>query len=177
MPETWISYVDLAARLGISPEAARQRAIRRRWRRTTANDGKALVLVEIDDLPAPAQKRAPVERENERENERPDERAHERPDDARTVAALEAHVESLRAHLNAMDRLAAALRLDLDRERERGDGLDAELRQARAQTEQAAQEVLALVHKALEAAAARDAAQAELAAQRSRPWWSRLAAG
>jgi hypothetical protein len=33
MAETWLSYADIAKALGTSPEAARQKAIRDRWRR------------------------------------------------------------------------------------------------------------------------------------------------
>ena len=41
MAETWLKYSDLAEALGITPEAARQKAIRGRWRRQRGNDGKA----------------------------------------------------------------------------------------------------------------------------------------
>ena len=33
MAETWLTYADFAKALGITPEAARQKAIRGRWRR------------------------------------------------------------------------------------------------------------------------------------------------
>jgi hypothetical protein len=48
MAETWLKYSDLASALGITPEAARQKAIRGRWRRQRGNDGKALVLVDLE---------------------------------------------------------------------------------------------------------------------------------
>jgi hypothetical protein len=45
MAEVWLTYGELGERLGISPEAARQKAMRGRWRRQQGNDGKARVLV------------------------------------------------------------------------------------------------------------------------------------
>jgi hypothetical protein len=39
----WLTYEEAAKRLGITPEAARQRAIRGRWIRTRGGDGKALI--------------------------------------------------------------------------------------------------------------------------------------
>src|SRR3982750_3572457 len=42
----WLTYVELGDRLGITPDAARQKAIRGRWRKQKGNDGKARVLVE-----------------------------------------------------------------------------------------------------------------------------------
>ena len=50
MAEEWLSYSDLGERLNISPEAVRQRAIRARWPRRTANDGKAQVKVDVADV-------------------------------------------------------------------------------------------------------------------------------
>ena len=52
-----LNYADLAARLTISPEAARALAKRLRLPRSRGNDGKALVsvdLAEINHAPLPA---------------------------------------------------------------------------------------------------------------------------
>jgi hypothetical protein len=52
-----LNYADLAARLKVSPEAARALAKRLRLPRSRGNDGKALVsvdLAEINDAPLPA---------------------------------------------------------------------------------------------------------------------------
>ena len=57
MPVESLTYVALAERLGCSPEAARALAKRLRLPRQKANDGKALVVVdlaEIDHKPLPA---------------------------------------------------------------------------------------------------------------------------
>src|SRR5262245_63845837 len=57
MPVESLTYAALAERLGCSPEAARALAKRLRLPRQKANDGKALVVVdlaEIDHKPLPA---------------------------------------------------------------------------------------------------------------------------
>jgi hypothetical protein len=46
----WLTYVELGERLRITPDAARQKAIRGRWRKQKGNDGKARVLVEPEVL-------------------------------------------------------------------------------------------------------------------------------
>src|SRR3954452_4252602 len=45
-----LSYRELAARLGMSPDAARIKARRRGWRVDIGNDGKATVTVQSDEL-------------------------------------------------------------------------------------------------------------------------------
>lgn len=47
--EQWLTYRQAGALLHMSPEAARQRARRLRWRTQRGNDGKALVLVPHDE--------------------------------------------------------------------------------------------------------------------------------
>jgi hypothetical protein len=51
----WLTYVELGDRLGITPDAARQKAIRGRWRKQRGNDGKARVLVEPEVLQSAVQ--------------------------------------------------------------------------------------------------------------------------
>jgi hypothetical protein len=46
----WLTYRDLAERLGISVEAAQQKARRGRWQRRDNNDGRRLVLVPYETL-------------------------------------------------------------------------------------------------------------------------------
>src|SRR3954466_6937741 len=50
----WLTYVELGDRLRITPDAARQKAIRGRWRKQKGNDGKARVLVEPQVLSDPS---------------------------------------------------------------------------------------------------------------------------
>jgi hypothetical protein len=49
----WLTYRDLAERLGISVEAAQQKARRGRWQRRDSNDGRRLVLVPYEALDSP----------------------------------------------------------------------------------------------------------------------------
>src|SRR5215211_2944051 len=50
MPVEMLTYADLAERLKISPEAARAIAKRHRFPRSRANDGKALVNVDLAEI-------------------------------------------------------------------------------------------------------------------------------
>ncbi len=45
MESSWLTYKQAADKLGVSPQAARQKAIRGRWPRTRGNDGQALIQV------------------------------------------------------------------------------------------------------------------------------------
>src|SRR3954454_21666751 len=49
----WLTYRDLAERLGVSVEAAQQKARRGRWQRRDNNDGRRLVLVPYETLDTP----------------------------------------------------------------------------------------------------------------------------
>src|SRR5215211_555500 len=57
----WLTYVELGERLGITPDAARQKAIRGRYRKQRGNDGKARVLVEPEILLAAVQTQPPTD--------------------------------------------------------------------------------------------------------------------
>ena len=49
MDGQWLTYRELAVRLGVSVEAARRRALRGKWRRMPSNNGMTLVMPP-DDL-------------------------------------------------------------------------------------------------------------------------------
>jgi hypothetical protein len=106
MAAVWVSYAELAEHLGISPEAARQKSIRARWERHLGDDGKARVLVDLDEAAA-AHRPRPVDR--------PDEQATT----AAAIATLEQHVATLKEELAKAQTLAAERDLDAYRERER----------------------------------------------------------
>jgi hypothetical protein len=46
----WLSYGELAERLGIKPGSAKRRALERRWPRRPGNDGRARVAVPVEVL-------------------------------------------------------------------------------------------------------------------------------
>jgi hypothetical protein len=106
-----LTYADMAERLGISPEAARAVAKRKRLHRVVGNDGKARVQVDLTEV-------------------RP---AGDPPAVPRTTALL-AELEALRAELSKMQAelanaqgTAAVHRADYERERDRCDRLVTEL--------------------------------------------------
>ena len=113
MPEgEWFTYSQLGERWGISAAAVRQKAIRARWPRRSANDGKTQVRVDLADVrPATAVRKPSA-------NARPT--PVERPSDARTIAALERHIETLKA-------AAVATEARVEQERTRADRLQEEL--------------------------------------------------
>jgi hypothetical protein len=53
MDGAWVTYAEAAARLNVSVEAVRQRAIRNKWARTLGNDKRA--RVRLPDEPYPTQ--------------------------------------------------------------------------------------------------------------------------
>jgi hypothetical protein len=99
MPIEMLTYEALAARLEISPDAARAVARRLRLPRSLSGDGKALVSVDTDEIRH--RRRAPV---------------------GRTVK-----IEALQAEILRLACTVATHRADFERERERADHLEAEL--------------------------------------------------
>jgi hypothetical protein len=83
MGEEWLSYAQLAERLGCTAAAARRRAQRMRWPRTKGNDGRARVLVPEGELPQP----------------REDRTGAAQPDQSAAVARLEGELAGLREAL------------------------------------------------------------------------------
>lgn len=90
------TYVELGNILGISPEAARLRAIRRKWKRISANDGgPARVDVTLADLkPSEASAKRP-----KRDTAKPRTRTNNEAVHEQTIAALNAHVNTLTQEL------------------------------------------------------------------------------
>jgi predicted RNase H-like nuclease (RuvC/YqgF family) len=179
MPEgEWFTYSQLGERWGISAAAVRQKAIRARWPRRPANDGKTLVRPAMEDVRVPSPRKP---KDAPSTNARPT--PVERPSDTRTIAALERHIETLKT-------AAATTEARLEQERTRADRLQEELlelaksradltsRLVQAEKEAAAAPALRGSVEALKAALEaerqlRDELRRELD-RRSRPWWRRL---
>jgi hypothetical protein len=148
----WLTYAEAGDRLGVSPDAVRAKALRKRWRRQIGNDGRARIWLPEDER-SPADRlvtgRSSPERENERSPDHPpvsgrSSRGHRAVDFA-LVRALESHIntlqgdiETLREQFAAAEAQAAA---DLAAERERADKQAAESvdREARAAADLAAE--------------------------------------
>jgi septal ring factor EnvC (AmiA/AmiB activator) len=56
MPDEWLTYSEIGARLGLNAEAARTRARRAGWRTQPGNDGRTRVLVPDRALQHPVDK-------------------------------------------------------------------------------------------------------------------------
>jgi hypothetical protein len=164
----WLTYHEAGDRLGVSPEAVRAKAARKRFRRQIGNDGLARVWLPGDerpagDLPVTARAREPGDRPV-----MPRSSPGRKPVDAATIKALEAHVETLKAQL-----AAAEARID-----KQADDLAAE----RAKVEKAIAQGVAMVkaeqaqtEKAIAAFSALAVRLDALAAERTRrSWWWRL---
>jgi len=163
MDGQWLTYRELANRLGVGVEAARRRAQRACWSRQHGNDGKTRVHLpddyEIERRPDGAGAVLPLH---------PDGAPDAISPDRETIAALEGHVATLKADV---DRLEAQLRIEADRlaatearaEKQATD-FGADLAAERERTD-----------KAIAAFAALADRLDQLGAERARPWWLRLA--
>lgn len=147
MSDEWLTYKEAAERLSISPEAARQKAIRGRWQRTKGNDGKARIRLPDGWTDA-------VRTPDERAKKRPVRTPNEQVNAERAISALENHVETLKVELAAERDRTGQVREDLERERQRAD-------EALSDYKRLAVEYERLV--------------GELVAEKSKPWWKRLA--
>jgi hypothetical protein len=101
MEPEWLSYAEVADRLGVTPEAARSRAKRLGWRRQMGNDGRALVFAALEPRPAgdePATPRSPPGR---------------KAVDPALLTALEGHVATLKAELEHRDAEIDTLKAEL----------------------------------------------------------------
>jgi hypothetical protein len=106
MPIEMLTYDALAARLDISPEAARAVARRSRLPRSRSSDGRALVTVDVSEI------------------------GHRR----RAPAGRTAKMEALQAEIVRLASTVAMHGADVERERERADHLAAELAKLTAET-------------------------------------------
>jgi DNA repair exonuclease SbcCD ATPase subunit len=187
MTDRWLTYQQAGEQLGLSVEAVRQRARRRRWRTQPGNDGRTLVL--IPDQPDGQ----PHGQASVRSHVQPYAQLPPHLGEVEAlrdlVANLQAQVTKLEAqaeqqrldHLAQMVKAEAALereRQDLKAERERQvaarevwearlDGLAADLAEAR-QTRLAEAEANARREVELQQL------HAELERLRARPWWRRM---
>jgi hypothetical protein len=96
-----LSYSQLGERLNCSPEAARALVRRLRLPRQKANDGKALVSVDLSEINhKPMPTRSPADHQS-------------------VTVSLKASVEALQSGLAKLDASVACHRSDFERERDR----------------------------------------------------------
>lgn len=181
MAEEWLTYSDLGERLGISSEAARQKAIRYRWRRRTNNHGKAEVLVDLVEVREQMERFPPRKPKTDQPF---DDRstADDQTSDAQTFAALDAHIETLKAMVAKAETLAERERERADNERSRADSERGradrlqerveELLTERARMSDQQQQAVRVLEQQIEDLRG---VMESRAAEARRPWWRRLA--
>jgi hypothetical protein len=168
MPVETLTYAALGERLGCSAEAARAVAKRLRLPRQKANDGKALVVVDLTEIEhKPLPSRSPA--------------GH-----LSVAETLQAQIEALNLELAKVEAAAAGHRADFERERDRADKLLSEVlrstldliaaKEATARTEGDLAVVRAQAEGEVAAVRAQaERLEAELALIRARRWWWRRA--
>ena len=106
----WLSYDELAAARRISKASAARLARRRKWQRRPGNDGTPRVAV-----PAGEDEPHADDRQDSRQDARPDDRA----DISRIVSAFEAGLAALRDQVEAERQRADRLQIELARAEDR----------------------------------------------------------
>jgi hypothetical protein len=104
----WLTYKQAADKLGVSPQAVRQKAIRGRWQRTKGNDGQA--RVQVPDLPYGVRT------------------ASRQASDGALLDALREHIATLKTDVERLTAELASERAELAAERTRADGTTAGLK-------------------------------------------------
>jgi hypothetical protein len=97
----WLTYAEAGHRLGVSPDAVRTKAVRKRCRKQIGNDGRARVWLPEDER-TPADR--PVIGRSSRDH---------RSIAPALVTALESHIKTLQAENEALKQDLTATRADL----------------------------------------------------------------
>ena len=122
-----LTYIQLGERFGISPEAARQKAIRGRWKRIPGNDGKTLVEVDLASVAPPVSLSEAPETKRKPSKPRAVRDPYEQDKDAQTIQALNGHLNTLKQQLERAELSAAEGRKEVALERERVAELTAQI--------------------------------------------------
>jgi chromosome segregation ATPase len=183
----WMTYSQVAARLGVTSDAVRHRARKEAWSRQEGNDGKIRVLIDPEALPGiPPRNRSESASESDSDSRLNEAIVHRNsaPDSDREIRRLEDHLQTLRDQIDRqqtdhgaeLDRLRDELkraRLDIDRARE---DLDRERQHSHAMFDQLkdmADRVDRLHREHATGQMELGRLRAELE-QARRPWWRRL---
>lgn len=174
-PDTvWLTYAELAERIGITGESARNLVRRKRWLRRPGNDGVQRIGVPADYLAERA-----ADPPTHGDDDAPTMPTAIEDTEAPTVAAMEAHIATLREMVAKAEGTAS-------HERARADAAEARATGAHDRADRIATELHDLAQRfasTVEDGRTRerdlesklDAARRETEAHRARPWWRRLA--
>jgi hypothetical protein len=101
MEVQWLTYDELAERLGIGRESARTLVKRKRWARQTGNDGRARIGLPVEELEARSESAVRVEQEQDQPGEQAGDRSPDRASEhsPEVMAVLTRHIERLEAQL------------------------------------------------------------------------------
>ena len=188
MAGEWLTYAELAQRLGTSTGAARVRAQRRHWKRQVGNDGLAKVFVPEDEELRPA--RAPHVRPHEPQDV-PRTYTHEAEllkqlgELQRELAALAQRLATAEGRAGTAEAQVEGLRAALDAERRRADEIAARAGHTEREHERLLErleqtqiahvdEMLALREQMAAVAHDRDRVTEALRTHLTLPWWRRL---
>jgi predicted RNase H-like nuclease (RuvC/YqgF family) len=125
MPEEWLTYREIGARLGLNVEAVRTRVRRAGWRTQPGNDGRTRVLVPVEVLVEPVST---------------DEAgANDQVNKTRDLTGLVALLTAAEARVSWLERQVEAERDRVNEARSEVDRLRAEVTDLTAQTDRAKQ--------------------------------------
>lgn len=162
MPEQWFDYRQLGELWQMSPEAARTRARRGRFPRRVGNQGQAEVLVDTDaPVRRPRPPRAGGQSQTTTPQPTPDSEVASQATTA-ALAALQGHIDDLKARIAKADEQTDQLRQERDAIRQERD----------VERERVATLTAELLRRTGEMLDAKAKADAEAA--RPRSWWQRL---
>jgi hypothetical protein len=101
MEVQWLTYDELAERLGIGRESARTLVKRKRWARQTGNDGRARIGLPVEELEARSESAVRAEQEQDQPGEQAGDRSPDRASEhsPEVMAVLTRHIERLEAQL------------------------------------------------------------------------------
>jgi hypothetical protein len=101
MEVQWLTYDELAERLGIGRESARTLVKRKRWARQTGNDGRARIGLPVEELEARSESAVRVEQEQDQPGEQAGDQSPDRASEhsPEVMAVLTRHIERLEAQL------------------------------------------------------------------------------
>jgi hypothetical protein len=163
----WLTYDELAAALGITPDSARRLVARKKWPRRAGNDGRARIGVPAERIPD----KPPVSHADTIPDVEEDDSPDDRSDVTLIVSILTQHIERIEKELETVKSERDAERLQaaqLALKAAEVDALKAVIESERKRTEDMKAE-----QERLRSDRDRWADQAEkLAAARS--WWSKI---
>lgn len=171
----WMTYGQVADRLGLTSDAIRHRARKENWQRQSGNDGKVRVIPPFDLPDTPPKRRTDSDTDSAQEIL---EIPTSAPDQTREIRRLEDHLETLQA---ALDDARAELKTRDSRHAVETDRLRAEAEQAHANSRALVEKVISLTGQVSDAERGRAAdretigrLEAQLEAEREkarRSWW------